>query len=194
MAQYVHIVAVDDLDEPNRVEIVPKKHVNMVKRPRFPNLGPANPRHSDVRIPSSADAFPHLSHDKAQNVHLLLLVSSVPPIDEDHEGYNTRKKTVLERTRLSIQVIWKSRRRKRDVIKYSDHEEIQRVVCDPKDEYRDVEGFNGNKRLIWIPTTVESKSDVKTDPGKQLTAWKAVGCTCSDMIFRGDKQALYGCK
>lgn len=204
------IVAMDALDDPNAIVVRPKQHVHPRARPVFPNTGPMRPRHADVKRPPppghppNAPIMARLEHTGVESVHLLLLSSApdIPAPDPTHSGYQSRKETADGRHSQQVQVFWSQEiprnrlRRERDpaATYEGDPAAPVRIKCNIRSMYTGALGqYNGNIRYIWCPSPIQL-GHIKADGGVPRAAYRAVGCTCMDMVMRGSRQATHGCK
>lgn len=187
------IVAVDSFDTPNRQTLYPKKYVSRVTRPRHANRGPVYPTHVDRRVSGTQTVYSRYDHATPQNVHLLLLsaidVSTIIPEPDRQAVVDARHARCA-----TIQVI-RTFAYSADRLGDTPAAELEGTVSnrryDPKDCYESVCGRHiGSKRYIWLWGS--DQTVVQSDDG--TASLRAIGCTCSDMQFRGRGMAQTGCK
>lgn len=143
-------------------------------------------------------------HTGVESVHVLLLTSAtvLPIADPGHAGYMSRTETVDERHDQSVQVFWAQEIPRARLRRVEDPPSVHtdaasrplRVRCAIKSEYKDQGGgYNGRQRAIWCPTPV-TLAHIKQNKELPREQWRAVGCTCMDMVMRGNSDAIHGCK
>ena len=186
----MYIAAIRSFDTAHRQMVVPKKYVRAVTQAGG-NRGPKYGKHADVRrvAPYGQSVYNKVVHTTAQSVHVLVLTSSVADLGEaDAE----REKTAQERVGSALKVLW-WQQIPRNRFQSTDIDGHARVRVNIRDEYEGPDGrHTEGKRYAYLAGGLGVR-DVKMNDNPPET-YRAVGCTCTDMVMRGAGAARGGCK